>query len=96
MPSGAFKADGETFDPTLDAERLGREMQAVIAVMYWEGWWTLPGLLAATRRVVQDPLAFSEAGISARLRDLRKARYGRQTIERRRKGSGWEYRWVRK
>lgn len=94
-PVEPFRADGGTFSPPLDSERLGREMRACIAVLGDGGWFTLRELLTACRVWASDPLAFSEAGLSARLRDLRKARYGRQTVERRRRGSGWEYRWVR-
>ena len=48
-------------------------------------WHTLYGLSLTT-------LA-PEASVSARLRDLRKQKYGAHTIERRHIGSGlWEYR----
>jgi hypothetical protein len=49
------------------------------------GWWTLPQLAAAT--------GYPEASISARIRDLRKPKFGGHTVERRHVSKGlWEYR----
>lgn len=75
-----FYADGTTFEPQRDRARLGAQMQAVQDYMLSHEWVTLPELHAA--------LGGSEAGLSARLRDLRKARYGAHTVERKSVGGG--------
>lgn len=77
--------DGVTFDPERDHDRLARQLAAVRQVMSDHEWHTLFGLALIT--------GYPEASISARLRDLRKARHGSNTVERHYVGSGlWEYR----
>ena len=77
--------DGATFDPERDGERLHKQLKAVREAMSDHEWHTLYALSLVT-------LA-PEASVSARLRDLRKAKYGSHTIERRYFGAGlWEYR----
>lgn len=76
-----------------EAERLrGQVGRVYMALISPPGaWWTLAELAAHIGHV-------SEAGVSARLRDLRKARFGSHTIERRRVPNGnglHEYRLVR-
>ena len=81
--------DGKTVDPAIDGDRLGRQMNAVFAAMKNGGWWTLRGLANVS--------AGTEAGVSARIRDLRKRRFGGYTVLRRRVRAGlWEYRLVTK
>ena len=85
-PSHAF--DGETYDPIDDYDRLGKQMQRMIALMMDGDWYTL--------RMLADLVGGSEAGVSARIRDLRKRRFGCQTIERKRRAGGlYVYRWNR-
>lgn len=82
--------DGKTFDPKLDGARLGAQLDKVRDAMLRKGWVTLAylsGLLAAP-----------EASVSARLRDLRKVKFGGYTVERRRVPNGnglHEYRLVK-
>lgn len=80
--------DGHTYDPEYDKERLKTQLGRVYHWLQAGEWRTLRELAALT--------GGSEAGVSARLRDLRKEKFGSYTIERRRKGepdSGvWEYR----
>ena len=80
--------DGETYDRTLDQPRLGRQVLAVLALMQDGHWRTL--------REIADAVEAPEASVSARLRDLRKARFGRYVVDRRRRGEPsrglWEYR----
>lgn len=80
--------DGETYDKALDQPRLGRQVLAVLALMRDGRWRTL--------REIADAVEAPEASVSARLRDLRKARFGQYTIDRRRPGEPskglWEYR----
>ena len=80
-----FLADGSTFDEKQDSVRLGRLLDNVRLCMSDGRWWTLARLSKAT--------GGSEAGVSARIRDLRKARFGGHTVDRRRHPTGlWEYR----
>lgn len=79
--------DGATFDPDRDHERLAKQLTAVRRAMSDHEWHTLYALSLTT-------LA-PEASVSARIRDLRKAKHGGHTIERRYMGGGlWEYRLV--
>jgi hypothetical protein len=74
-----------TYDRTRDRERLKAQLTRVRVVMFDYQWHTLPELSSATG----DP----EASISARLRDLRKDKFGGYTIDRRYVERGlWEYR----
>src|SRR3990167_5654663 len=75
---------GKTYDPALDRERLTRALDLVLAALRSGGWWTLAQLA--------ERAGCTEAGASARLRDLRKAQHGSHVIGRRRvRGGLWEY-----
>jgi hypothetical protein len=79
--------DGATYDPALDGPRLGGQLAAVRRALASGGWWTL--------RELSTFCGGSEAGVSARLRDLRKAKFGGHEVDRERVpgGSGlWRYR----
>lgn len=67
--------DGATYNPDRDSDRLAAQMLRVFEVMRDHRWHTLPDISARTA----DP----EASVSARLRDLRKDRFGGHTILRR-------------
>lgn len=77
--------NGPTFDAKLDRPRLKTLGRRVLETLEAGGWWTLSEL--------QLVCGNSEAGISARLRELRN-KFGR-TINRRRRGVEergiWEY-----
>lgn len=81
--------DGVTYDPKLDYQRLSGQLKRVFGVMVKGGWYTLSEIAGHTGDA-------SEAAISARLRDLRKSKFGGFQVERRRRGEGkkglWEYR----
>jgi hypothetical protein len=85
--------DGATFDPNQDGDRLTRQLDAVRRLMLDAQWRTLAEIAVAC--------GYGEAAvasISARLRDLRKSKFGAHDVERRRRSAGsgtWEYR-VRK
>lgn len=82
-----FHADGATYDPELDQKRLATLFERVKSVMQDGRWRTLDELRATC--------GGSEASISARLRDLRKTRFGSHTINRRRVAGGlYEYRLI--
>lgn len=79
--------DGTTFDHDQDSGRLNAQLQRVRDLMADGQWRTLAAISVATG----DP----ESSVSARLRDLRKARFGQRTVDRRRKSRGlYEYRVV--
>lgn len=76
--------DGATFNAARDGARLNCQLDAVRRAMLSGGWWTLPRLAAYAKG--------SEASVSARLRDLRKTKFGGYEIERRYVTNGvWEY-----
>ena len=70
--------DGPTFDPELDQARLTGQAHRVFNLMRDGVWRTLAEIEDST----QDP----QASISARLRDLRKRKFGGFVVERRRRG----------
>jgi len=77
--------DGQTFSQPRDGDRLHAQLSRVRDVMRDGQWRTL----ASISEVVGAP----EASVSARLRDLRKARHGSHTVARRYVERGlWEYR----
>lgn len=77
--------DGTTFDQGKDGERLSKQLDRVRNLMLDGIWRTLPEIESLTQ--------FPQASISARLRDLRKDRFGAFRVERRRRGVGlYEYR----
>lgn len=79
--------DGETYEPAEDQARLTGQALAVFQTMQGGAWWTLCSLSNAT--------GASEASVSARLRDFRKARFGAHTVERERVSKGlWRYRLI--
>jgi hypothetical protein len=90
MTTQALLFGGVTYDPALDEERLTRQLGRVWELMVDGQWRTL--------REIAERVGGSEAGVSARLRDLRKPGFGGYKIERRRTGppfSGlFEYRLV--
>lgn len=76
--------DGETYEPARDGERLEGQLQRVFALMADARWRTLAEIATAVDG--------SEAAVSARLRDLRKARFGGHTVNRRYLHDGiWQY-----
>jgi hypothetical protein len=81
---------GATYEPDHDRGRLARQLGRVKALMLDGQWRTLREIAAATG----DP----EASASARLRDMRKVRFGAYTLERRRRDEAvrgiFEYRVV--
>jgi DNA-binding CsgD family transcriptional regulator len=76
--------DGVTYEPAQDAARLTGQLDRVCNLMRDGQWRTLSEI--AVR------VGGSEAGVSARLRDLRKAKFGSYEVSRRRIGGGlWAY-----
>lgn len=71
---GGLHFDGATFDQERDGARLGEQMQAVFASMKDGQYHTLSDIARMT--------GAPEASVSARLRDLRKPRFGGHTVNR--------------
>lgn len=79
--------DGATYDHARDGRRLTCQHNRVLCFMRDGQWHTLDAIAGATG----DP----PASVSARIRDLRKERFGAYLVERRYIARGlWEYRLV--
>jgi hypothetical protein len=82
--------DGATYDPDRDGERLTRQARLVFKLMRDGLWHTLPEI---SNRLARKGFHEPEQSLSARLRDLRKAKFGGHVVERRYVGDGlWQYR----
>jgi hypothetical protein len=75
--------DGETYDPPKDQKRLTRQLERVYELVKTGEWYTLAEIAAKTG----DP----EGSIGARLRDLRKEKFGAYDIRRKREGNTFAY-----
>lgn len=85
-----LRFDGETHEPEHDRKRLGRQLQAVFDLMQDGAWWTLDNL--ERELFWRFAVTASTQSISARLRDLRKPKFGGHTVNRRRLCGGvYEY-----
>jgi hypothetical protein len=88
LPKAPSRFDGETYEPKRDAARLSGQLERVRDLMLDGKWRTL--------REIANHVQGSEAGVSARLRDLRKERFGSHTVNHQRKTDGvWIYQVVR-
>lgn len=79
--------DGPDYVPPLDRERLTTQLMKVYSLMRDGNWRTLGEI----SEIIEEP----EASISARIRDLRKKKFGSFIVPRRRRGDPkkglWEY-----
>jgi hypothetical protein len=77
--------DGPTYEPTLDEARLTGQLERVWGVMRDGRWHTLAELV--------ERCGGTTASVSARLRDLRKPRFGSHAVGLRRthQPGVWEY-----
>lgn len=79
---------GATYSPERDGCRLRGQLELVAWLMRDGAWWTIPALAAR--------VGCSQTSASARIRDLRKPKFGGHTIERQYVTRGvWRYRMVR-
>lgn len=77
--------DGSTYDHAQDFTRLTKQLERVHHVLRDNQWHSLSQISALTG----DP----ESSVSARIRDLRKPKFGGQLVQHRRNETGlWEYR----
>lgn len=86
---GDLNFDGATAVAEFDQERLTGQYQRVFRVVRDGRWRTLSEITTAIRCSqpgIEPEHKDSEAAISARLRDLRKSRFGSFTVDRRRRG----------
>src|SRR5690606_26518487 len=92
LPPRPPKFGGETYEARFDEARLTGQLKRVWDAMKSGRWFTLGELRIATGGTD------SEAGLSARIRDLRKAEFGGHTVERRRRAEPergvWENRLI--
>jgi len=72
MPMAMGQFDGVTFSQALDGSRLTSQLARVWAVMARGEWMTLSE--------IANEIGARETGVSARLRDFRKERFGRHNI----------------
>jgi hypothetical protein len=80
-----YAFDGATYSPVFDYERLAGQNRKVYDLMVDGKWRTLNEIETGIRDL--DPQArISQASASARLRDLRKERFGGHTVNRRPRG----------
>ena len=83
--------DGETYDRARDHTRLTKQLDRVRFVMEDGRWHSLENIAGRVKTIwgVITP----EASVSARIRDLRKPKFGGFHVERRNLGRGlWMYR----
>lgn len=81
---GGEDFDGETFEKPKDGKRLRSQLETVHAIMKSGRWYSL--------RLLENITGYSSASISARIRDLRKAKFGGATVERARIDGTFQYR----
>jgi len=87
--------DGESYSRALDRVRLNEQLWAVYRALLTGKRWTIRELTEHCERELGKPM--SENGIGARLRDLRKERFGGFDIPKDRIGdSGTFVYWLRK
>lgn len=87
--------DGQTARDAQTQQRLRGQLPCVRHLLSDHQWWTLPQLVAALDQ--RHGITAKEQGVSARIRDLRKGKFGAHTIERRERAHEpgvWEYRMV--
>jgi hypothetical protein len=87
---GQPQFDGDTYDPHFDYKRLKSQLERVKAIMRDGHWRTLDEICQKS--------GGTQAAVSARLRDLRKEKFGGHAVERRARASResglFEYRLV--
>lgn len=80
--------DGITYSEERDGNRLSSMLERVLLMMIDGQWRTL--------QEIREFCGGTDASISARLRDLRKPKFGAYDVERRYVSNGlWEYRVMR-
>jgi hypothetical protein len=82
--------DGDTFDRERDGKRLLTQQQAVESLMRDGKARTIPEIVAGIKRYYG--VTATESGVSARIRDLRKTKFGGYRVDSTYRAAGvWEY-----
>jgi len=82
--------DGRSYEPTRDGDRLNTQLAAVRHILADGRWRTMTEI---SRELAAINIYASENSISARIRDLRKSKFGAYDIQRRYIENGlWAYR----
>ena len=81
-PPPAPDFDGGTYEQEVDKKRMTAQLSLVRELMSDGRWWSIAQLADA---IWKSGYMATPQGISARIRDLRKARYGGREVDRRRK-----------
>ena len=76
LPNASF--DGKTYEAEHDQARLRGQLLIIYNFMADQEWRTLGE--------ISDRTGYPEQSVSARLRDLRKGKFNRNIVERRRRG----------
>ncbi|KKM93303.1 hypothetical protein LCGC14_1209780 [marine sediment metagenome] len=87
--------DGVTYTPKHDQKRLTGQLKAVYKILSTGPWYTLQDIRTLVFTYSKGKMIASEASVSARLRDLRKEKFGGHTVNKRHRGDPkrglWEY-----
>ncbi len=87
-----MKFDGATFVAERDELRLTPQFEAVKSIMLDNNWHTIPEL---KELLTAGGISATEPAISARIRDLRKIRFGGYTVIREYITNGlWQYKLI--
>jgi hypothetical protein len=83
--------DGQTYDPLTDYARLSTQLRDVWDCLTHDPdrWWSISDLTATIN--AHRKRHHTEAAVSARLRDLRKPKFGRYVMQRKPAGNGLFY-----
>lgn len=85
--------DGRTYDAKLDGPRLRFQLERVREYMLaiFPTWKSLAEISAELAKLYPNT-RFPEGSVSARLRDLKKEKFGRYIVNKKRRTTGqWEY-----
>ena len=85
LEPAAPEFDGETLEPD-DTPRLSGQLEVVLQALELQEWWSLTELTEFVEQRLGRRV--SPTSISARLRDLRKKKFGGHTVDRRNEGNG--------
>ena len=86
------KFNGRTFESKLDGPRLTKQLDRVreYVLAIFPAWKSVYEIALALTELYEEN--FPTQSISARLRDLRKRKFGSYTVEKKRRTNGtWEY-----
>jgi hypothetical protein len=82
--------DGRTYNAERDGQRLSTQLEAVRRILSDGRWWTLDEIRGFLH---QRGIDANDSSISARVRDLRKPKFGAHDVQRRFIHRGlWAYR----